>query len=84
MTSLMFLQYTKNNLEWQGQVFEEVTGKSDGKDVFAKVAENFGNKFINSFFVGHAGFFHPFQGAMFFQEVNGESTIKYIEVMFLG
>ena len=61
--SFLFNKYNTGNQECnsetaeykaqkQGQVFEEITGKSDGKNGFAKVPQILGNKFFGFFFNG--------------------------------
>lgn len=52
-----YTKYSKNDSEDQWQVFEKITRETDCKNIFAKVAENFGNKFINFFFISHTRFF---------------------------
>ena len=41
--------HTKYNSNWQGKVFEEITGKANAQNIRAKVAENFSNKFPGFF-----------------------------------
>ena len=42
-------KYNKTDTKWQRQVFEEVAGKSDADDIFAKVANDLGGKFPGFF-----------------------------------
>jgi|GEM_PF-3754106 len=44
-----YAQYTKENSKWQGHVLEEKTGNADADDVFAQVAVNFGDEFLDFF-----------------------------------
>ena len=38
-------KYNKADSEGQGQIFEEITGKSNADDVFTKITKDFGGKF---------------------------------------
>src|SRR5580704_16716337 len=48
-----YSKYSKNNTQGQGQVLEEVAGKTDGCNVFAQVTIDSCHKFINFFFGIH-------------------------------
>ena len=43
-------QYNKKHFEWQGQILEEIAGKSSGEDIFAEVVNGFSGKVPGSLF----------------------------------
>ena len=51
-----YAKYSKNDFKEQWQAFEKITCETGRKNIFADIAENFGDKLINSFFMGHVGF----------------------------
>jgi len=45
-----YAKYTKDDAKEQGQIFEEIAGKSNSSNVFAQIAQYFSDKFINHVF----------------------------------
>ena len=47
-----YSKYTNCNTRWQGQIFEEITGKTDANDIFTKIIDRFSHE-IPGFFSKH-------------------------------